>query len=363
MRTRTTTAWSLILGVLCGVTAVSRALGQGPGASEESPCLKCHASVRAAIARKTVHAAVTIGCESCHEDHRKAGGAAKKEQHYLTAAQAELCATCHDYKDKTLVAAHRAQPFEKSVCTGCHQPHGSDRPKLLQTEMHPPFEARQCESCHATPDGGKIRLTETTPNATCYLCHDQMKERLTTVKSKHSLLATSDNSCMECHDPHATKEKRYLKERQTALCGNCHGDVTSAKKHPHEALKAGCTICHDAHGSNEHNNLRAKINTVCLGCHGENGFRVVASQGREVELYQGIKLIGGIFEDIKILVLRDGAKKGHPYTNHPVEGDSHGAAGAITCVTCHLPHGGNGARQMYVTEDTNSGTLCVKCHK
>lgn len=346
------------LGVLAQQPAAPAA-----AAPAASPCLACHALIKTLLTRKVVHAAVGMGCDSCHGDHRKGGdGAANKQDHYLNSKQPDVCLTCHDAKEKAFTDAHRGQPAAQAVCTGCHNPHASDAPKLIMAEQHSPFAGRQCDSCHEAPVKGKVKLGEASTNALCFLCHDDMKTRLAGAKSKHSLIASSENSCIDCHDPHASDHKKFLKSSPASLCTSCHADVTKDKKFVHEPVQGGCTVCHDAHASDFKKNTHAAGNDLCMGCHGPVAIKIV--QGPDpVSLFGGkVTLPAKAYENLSWLPLSEGGKLGHPYPKHPVSAPASEGKAEINCLSCHKPHAANGSRRLFVTETAKTDKLCLQCH-
>src|SRR5215469_6610423 len=88
-----------------GEKVEATASATAPSGGDEK-CLKCHESISALLNRKVIHPAVDFGCTTCHIDHQAAAGAKGQARHYLTEPQPSLCSQCHDFKDKTLVAAH-----------------------------------------------------------------------------------------------------------------------------------------------------------------------------------------------------------------------------------------------------------------
>src|SRR6516225_10147738 len=109
----------LLIGVRAGAQQITTTVATPeqsspvPAAiSENSGCLKCHEPILALLKKKVIHPAVEMGCATCHADHQAAGtkpDAKARAAHYLNTPQPELCATCHDTKDKALAAAHRGQ--------------------------------------------------------------------------------------------------------------------------------------------------------------------------------------------------------------------------------------------------------------
>jgi predicted CXXCH cytochrome family protein len=346
------------------LSGLARAQAPAAPAAAGPACLKCHAPIERAMQRKFKHAAVDMGCDSCHVNHRAAGAASDKKAHYLSEEQPALCLTCHDAKDKQIVAAHRGQPFEKAACTGCHDPHASDGAKLTPARAHGPYEARQCGGCHQNPAAdGKIVLTAGSASGLCFTCHDEFKKKFEGAPSKHTLLAADPNSCRDCHTPHASARGSFLKKSEAALCNDCHAELTAGKKYVHQPVGMSCTFCHDPHASNAKKNLYAAGNDLCLACHGPKAGEIVSAKA-PVGLFDGrVKVAPGAFEDLRYLNLSPDGKLGHPFPKHPVRVDPGADKPEITCITCHLPHAANGGRQLLVTETSNSAKLCVRCHK
>jgi predicted CXXCH cytochrome family protein len=238
--------------------------------------------------------AMEKGCVACHLDCDKLTPAEQKEppDHFLKAKEPEVCLECHASSGKDLGPAHDHQPLGKSKCTGCHDPHSSDTPKLLLKSSHGPYAARLCSSCHPAPVDGKVGLKAANADTLCYDCHSNFKAEMAGAGSRHKLLSQSNRACMECHDPHAANHEYHLKKPAQELCVSCHDEppAQTAKKDPlpltaegtdrqylklsskfaHEPAKKSCLICHDAHASQFPQELRVSMRDLCMGCHGPN---------------------------------------------------------------------------------------------
>ena len=142
------------------------------GDQKENLCLTCHRTGLNVPAKGSRHAALDMGCDTCHITH-KTGEVGKVEfDFHLTKATPALCLDCHDAKNADLQKAHQNQPFDKADCLTCHDPHQSDVPKLMAKFMHPPFADKQCEVCHAPAKDGKVVLTQADAKSLCVTCHD-----------------------------------------------------------------------------------------------------------------------------------------------------------------------------------------------
>ncbi|MBI4890647.1 MAG: cytochrome c3 family protein [Acidobacteria bacterium] len=326
-------------------------------------CIKCHGPIAAAAARKVKHPAMEGGCDSCHVNHRDQKARAEaKGDHYLTDKQPAVCGGCHDVAEKKLLDTHKGQPFATAECSGCHNPHGSDQPKLIAEMAHSPFDARACDSCHKPPKDGKVVLNESSTSKLCFGCHADVEERLKKAKFQHTLLKSDDNSCADCHDPHASGRKFGLRKPVAELCSACHSDLTDGKKFVHKPVTESCTACHNAHASDFEKNTHAAVNDLCLGCHGPSALKIV--QGPEpVSLFGGkVALPAKAYEDLSWLQLSNDGKLGHPYPQHPVSAPASEGKAEITCLSCHKPHAANGSAKMLVTETARADKLCIRCH-
>ncbi|MBI5638864.1 MAG: cytochrome c3 family protein [Nitrospirae bacterium] len=101
------------------------------GLSSRQPdfCYDCHDKSR--FMKKTVHDALALGCTSCHNPH------SSKDVKLLVSAQPELCFNCHD-ANRFSSGKNPAHMQAKGIaCTTCHDPHSTDTPQLLTSSMSP----------------------------------------------------------------------------------------------------------------------------------------------------------------------------------------------------------------------------------
>lgn len=235
-------------------------LSISPASSEENPCLICHGQFKRPA--KAVHAALGMGCETCHQKVEALKHPQQKGSMKLTQDLPGLCFGCHDeskFKGKVIHS-----PVAGGMCTGCHNPHQSEFSKILIS---------------GSPD-------------ICYNCHDQTEF---TKKNIHMAVL---GGCGSCHTPHASENKTLLLQSTiNLLCLQCHQDVF---KKPHAVARWGgshplegrrveragkveisrdpvrpdkefsCTSCHNPHSSDYARLFRYKADSgigLCKYCH------------------------------------------------------------------------------------------------
>jgi predicted CXXCH cytochrome family protein len=317
--------------------------------------------------KKFIEPGMKQGCIACHLDCDRLSPADRKEppEYYLKAKEPALCMECHASSGKDLLPAHDKQPLGNSKCTGCHDPHSSDTPKLLLKFSHGPYSARLCSACHPAPRENKVGLTAESIDSLCYNCHANFKEEMAGAGSRHKLLSQSNRACMECHDPHAANQEYHLKKPAQDLCVSCHDEppkqtaqsetpllpsvgtelqyLKLSSKHVHEPARKACLICHDAHASDFPSELRISVRDLCMDCHGPNSEKIVQSS-QPFPLFNGlVSLPPKTFEKLSRFELPG------KYVHEPVN---------VSCAFCHDAHASDYSAELYapVTD------LCLACH-
>ena len=335
------------------------------GDAKENLCLSCHQIGLNTPAKGSRHAALDMGCETCHITH-KTGERGKEEfDFHLTKSAPALCLDCHDAKDANLQKAHQNQPFATANCVQCHDPHQSKSPKLLQAFTHNPFENNMCDTCHKPAKDGKVVLAAASAKDLCVTCHEDKAKQIADAKVQHPGAA---GDCTDCHDPHAGKTPGFVKPDPVNACLGCHADQAEQhkKKNVHQpAFEQGCATCHEPHGSENVHLLRAKdVNSVCLECHGPDRSPNKLEADHLITIFDGkVRLPENYLRKAPVLPLQYGA--GHPVDFHPVAGPvdpKNPAAGQISCLTCHQPHSSD--QPGLLAKDQKPGMdFCNTCHK
>jgi predicted CXXCH cytochrome family protein len=339
------------------------------GEQKENLCLNCHATGLKVPETGSRHAALDMGCETCHVTH-KVGDAAQREfKFHLTKGTPALCADCHDPKDAQIAGAHQNQPIAAADCLTCHDPHQSTRTKLMQAFVHSPFEGGKssCESCHQPAKDGKVVLTQASSKELCLTCHADKTEQIEKAKVQH---AGAAGDCTDCHNPHAGKSQGFPKSDGVTVCLNCHSDQAEQhkKKHLHQPVfEQGCAICHLPHGGETPKLLRAKTsNELCLECHGPDTQPQRLESEHLVTIFAGkVKLPENYFNRVVRLPIKYGL--GHPVERHPVKdqmdpADVTKVRTPINCGTCHQPHS-SAQPNLLVKDQVNGLVFCAGCHK
>ena len=338
------------------------------GDAKENLCLSCHKTGLNVPEKGSRHAALDMGCDTCHLTHKTGEAPTQENKFHLTKSAPALCLDCHDAKDADLQKAHQNQPFATANCTQCHNPHQSDAPKLMQKFQHVPFESRSCDTCHAPAKDGKVVLTMPDAKSLCVTCHDDKAKLIDTAKVPHP---GAMGDCTDCHDPHASSQPGLPKTDPVSICTGCHTDIGDLSKkafHHQPAFVQGCAICHTPHGGDNDHLLRVKGNGLCLECHGPDS----APQRQEAEhlftIFNGtVRLPDDYFvkNKVPILPLRYGL--GHPVEYHPVSDvmdptDQSKVKTPLSCLSCHQPHA-SAKPDLLIKDEANNVQFCDNCHK
>jgi predicted CXXCH cytochrome family protein len=334
--------------------------------SQENLCLSCH-NIGVNVPKDgSRHAALDMGCETCHLTHKNGERGKIEFEAHLKKDVPALCVECHDTKDASLQKAHQDQPFAAANCLQCHNPHESAKPKLMQTFLHVPFENKMCDSCHQPSADGKVVLTNKDSRALCLTCHEEQGKKIEAAKVQHP---GAQGECIACHNPHAGKSPGFLQPDPVKACLTCHADQAEQMKKAvlHQpAFVQGCATCHEPHGGDNGHLLRAASpNKLCLECHGPDANPQKRESEHLVTIFDGkVRLPEDYFRKVILLPLQYG--HGHPVDKHPVidivdPTNMNHVIKAINCLTCHQPHSGAYPGTL-VKDQQNNMAFCMTCH-
>lgn len=225
-------------------------------------CYMCHAPKDD---KKFIHGPVAAGaCTACHNPHES------ENQRLLVASSInELCVSCHVAKGETLATKAQIHPPVKDSCINCHDPHTADYRFQLPADS----KMDLCVMCHTD----KKEWTDTVSSKhgaihdrpeKCQECHDPHGTNTPRMLKKASVR----EMCLSCHNqPLTTTEDGYvLQDIATHLEKNpdWHGPI----------LWDDCAACHNPHGSENLRMLKKpfpktfyakfdKNNYICFECH------------------------------------------------------------------------------------------------
>ena len=337
------------------------------GDAKDNLCLTCHTTGMNMPTGGSRHAALDMGCDTCHLTHKTGPEPTIDNKFHLTKATPALCVDCHDPKDADLQKAHNNQPFGTANCVECHDPHQSDQPKLMAKFEHAPFQAGGCDTCHAPAKDGKVVLTQPDVKSLCVTCHDDKAKLIDNAKVPHPGAA---GDCTDCHSPHASNQPGLPKTDSVSICLGCHTDVADEGKKPvhHQPVFGlGCATCHTPHGGDNDHLLRATGNALCLECHGPDSVPQKTDDGMLAIFNGQIKLPADYYQKNQVPVLPLKFGLGHPVDNHPVSDvmdptNLTKIKAHITCLSCHQPHASAQA-DLLVKDQANNMQFCDTCHK
>ena len=305
------------------------------------------------------HPAQTHRCLACHQQTNQQHPDAAGPDFQPTAKGADLCAKCHP---RLLGKKYSHPPAKDGDCTGCHNPHASDSPFLLNITAenqnslcqqcheqevakkkftHGPVGLGACTYCHAPHESDHKGLLKTDPQDLCFECHTDIAQGVKESASVHKVVQTE--GCVSCHLPHGSDSPNLLKASGEQFCFTCHPAIEekitrSRSKHAGVYLDKQCGTCHQPHYSPYARLLNNKQLDLCLSCHSDkNPVRSKSPKDVAAEL-----------------------KK--TFLHQPVaQGD---------CTDCHDPHGSKFQKLLtgpypdtfYAPYEQDLYDLCFTCH-
>jgi DmsE family decaheme c-type cytochrome len=201
-----------------------------PTSERNAVCLQCHTRGSTALWHGSTHDERKLACMDCHAVH---GGNQKLLQQ---PTQQQLCTACHQQVRTALMkTSHHPLREEKMQCTSCHNPHGTQAPRLIAANSI----NDKCVECHSEKRGPFL------------FEHPPVRE-----------------NCLNCHDPHGSSHEPLLVVKKPLLCQRCHASGfhpsvlyaqsaadRSAGRTVYQSYAQlpyrSCTNCHvNIHGSN-----------------------------------------------------------------------------------------------------------------
>lgn len=178
--------------------------------AQDDPCAKCHAAM---TQKKVVHAAVQMGCKTCHAQidasvvpHKPTGKSAKG----LASDPPELCITCHERKLFEGKVTHG--PVAAGMCLGCHNPHASDQQGLLKKEP-----VALCLDCHPEVRQGPHVIAGFSRSG------HPLGEPFKGKEAEDPLRPGKRFYCASCHEPHRSELPKLTRfGKGMASCAKCH---------------------------------------------------------------------------------------------------------------------------------------------
>jgi predicted CXXCH cytochrome family protein len=284
--------------------------------ADQTQCISCH--VKCKERAKSVHAALALGCASCHESVAGMTHPGQKGSVRLIQPMPGLCYTCHD--EANFKGKYLHTPVTTGMCTACHDAHQSDYNKVLLKDQP----------------------------GLCFDCHKETK-----FKGRSVHAPVGGGLCTGCHNPHASNSENILLSDVPEVCYTCHDKALFTKKNVHAVVSMpnGCNLCHNPHASDTKPILLQAIDPLCISCHSTktDGRHIVSLpgknkihplQGAKDPLFPGTKKIPDPFNPAKELEVPDPDNPGRD----------------INCVTCHNPHSTD------FTKLFPQRNICARCH-
>jgi len=177
----------------------------------DSKCLSCHAGAHPDFERSP-HAKANVSCISCHSIH------GSKEEALLKAPQPTLCFQCHgDVKPAFGMPFHHQVNEGLIKCSDCHDVHGSFENNNLKSTAD---QNAICTKCHTDVRGPFVYEHAPVKAEGCVGCHSPhgtQNPRLLNMPSTNTL-------CNQCHSPVSSHTITGMGQGSAELapCTSCH---------------------------------------------------------------------------------------------------------------------------------------------
>jgi len=306
-------------------------------------CFGCHKDVGDAVAKvKFKHDPVEKGCLTCHDPHASA-----KADQLLKNDLVALCVSCHKTERPSFAKQHMNYPVAKAKCNSCHDPHGSNKGGILFNNAHAPVANRMCSQCHEAPDSPNALRTKKAGFELCRGCHANMMNDVFNKNRVHWPLVDKVG-CLNCHEPHASEQKKLLTGDMKSLCGKCHPDTMERLEKLAELERKERAAKPAAKGKEEkgaitHNPVQGG---ECSACHLPH-----ASDSAYLMNHPSIIEVCGTCHEWQ------------KHASHPIGEkifDSRNKNLTVQCLSCHRAHGTGNRNLISFPTITD---LCVQCHK
>jgi predicted CXXCH cytochrome family protein len=230
-----------------------------------------------------------------------------------------LCLECHAENER-MMTAHQGRSFGDTDCNACHDPHASPLKGLVRANQHRPFAAGNCQQCHGEVGRAGSFAVGGGIQEMCLDCH-KSQESYRRAENKH--IMTTGESCVACHNPHASNGEALLVRDQFDLCMSCHFNDQPNPDKTHYVTHDGmdCVQCHLPHGGDDPQLLITRGSQLCAGCH-ERAHAVSHPAGDDII--------------------------------DPRTGEG------MHCLSCHQLHGADFPQYLPLNPDM---ALCIQCHK
>jgi predicted CXXCH cytochrome family protein len=291
-------------------------------------CFDCHQAVSAELSKvRFKHRSLDKGkgCLNCHNPHASA-----RSSFLLQREPPSLCTKCHQVKKLTFKRTHMDYPVADKNCISCHNPHGSNTRGIVFDVAHAAVTERKCTECHERAPSLRTKQKAT---ELCRKCHRRTVD-LALDKNRVHWPLLDDVGCLNCHGPHATKERNLLKDSVVNVCGTCHEDTVRLQKWSINNKKNE-TICEPVKKGN------------CIACHSPHA-------GDKALLFTQESINNG---------LCGRCHKWESHSTHPIGDkivDQRDRNLTLDCLSCHKACGTSNNESMLTFGTTYE--LCIQCH-
>ncbi len=218
-----------------------------------------------------------IGSETCADCHDEVVAAFETSAHGRADlagwSSGESCESCHgpgashaEEGDVELIRVFSGMSAEAAdqACLRCH-----NGPQLAYWDGSAHQTASSsCTSCHSvhqpwTADQALINRNKT---ESCLDCHSDMRKTLHQ-RSNHPL-KYGQMSCDSCHDPHGSAIGGAVGAASVNdKCWECHAETRGPFLWEHAPVRESCLTCHNSHASNQTKLLTVSAPRLCQSCH------------------------------------------------------------------------------------------------
>jgi len=280
-------------------------------------------------------------CLTCHTFHAKAGEEGRAFRGKEIRAEGP-CRRCHPSRWAADVKAGRAAGTHvtvaaaggREICSRCHRMHEAPAGTSLLRSPKP----YTCLDCHEAQN----TIREEGGIALAHPVFEKLpKGRLSETVREKSLVVGSSGEivCRTCHKVHAAVKGTPLLSPGTEKAENCFWCHSGMRGKSHGGAAPGtdiqCLECHPVHGKKISDGDPWKV--LCRRCHPGSSQHLEGASDRET----------GRSADLPGF---DPRGRKSPF-------------GAVTCPTCHDPHGGGKGGKRVRKPYRPNGFLCTTCHR